>query len=147
MMIGPCTRQGWTRRRGIGAAAVEPEEPPDHLRRATFSAGRFAVIRDVQSPLGFAVFFTLVVEGFLALVSIWAPISEGARVLFVSLGFALAVCIAVAVFWLVLKRPQNLVFTEQAHLRLEEMRYGNPAQPLSAQSFDTMRPVLPPAPP
>src|SRR4051812_31206542 len=65
-----------TIRAGGDYLAMEPGQPPSQARRATFSIGKTTAIRDVQSPLGFAVFFTLILDGFGAMVAIWAPLPE-----------------------------------------------------------------------
>jgi hypothetical protein len=71
-----------------------------------------------------------VMDGFFALVGILAPLPEWARILFIGAAFVATVVFGGAVFWLVVKHPSHLVFSERAHLRVLEMRYGNGWQPL-----------------
>jgi hypothetical protein len=127
------------------------ESPPgfdaELHRRSGFSTERFAAIRDVQNPLGFFVLLLLVMDTFFALVGIFAPLPEWARISFLAAAFLATVAFGFAVYWLVVKHPAHLVFTERAHLRVLEMRYGSGWQPLSPDALDSLPPVQPPIPP
>jgi hypothetical protein len=126
----------------------EPPQIPDSYRVSSISARRSVAVPDVQSPLGFYVYFMSVVELLIGPVAIWAPLSELPRIIFIGLALALAAAIAGAVFYLVIRHPSSLVYSEWAHLRaLELQKYGSASQPLPANVLDALTPVAQPEAP
>lgn len=118
------------------------------VRKASVSASHLGIVRSITSPLGFFVLSLLIVESFLGAVITFAPLSEPTRVPFIWIGVALFIALVAAVYWLVLKHPTNLVFSESSHLQLEAMQlFGNNNTPLTEERLEALTPVKAPEPP
>jgi hypothetical protein len=111
-----------------------PPHPPPGL--APSVAARARIVKETRSPLGFCVLALLIVEAFLvgagtlfALPDVWKIIALGVGVLLFLVVFA-------TVVWLVVKYPQNLVFSEESHVQYAAMQlYGTESKALTSNAL------------
>ena len=107
---------------------------------------RSQIVGGVRSPLGFFALALLIVESFLFGVGVWFNLSSGWRLVAIAVGVVLFLVVFGAVFWLVVKHPMNLVFSEQSHLLLQKM-YGDSTRPLTGAALAAMPAAEPSEPP
>jgi len=79
-------------------------------------SSKAALIKGINSPLGFFVLALSIVEGFLATVLTFANIECANKTVFIWLGCVLFILVIVVVFLLVWFKPENLTFDKEAHL-------------------------------
>jgi hypothetical protein len=109
---------------------------------------RQSVIRAVSAPLGFFVLALLIVEGFLFGAGTSFGLTEIWRVIALGVGVSLFLIVIALVGWLVVKHPQNLVFSEQSHLQVEAMKvFGSENNQISAGDLKRLPPSATPEPP
>jgi hypothetical protein len=107
---------------------------------------RSQVVGGMRSPLGFFALALLIVEGFLLGAGAFFQLAPVWRLVAIGAGVLLFLFVFIAVLWLVVKHPMNLVFSEQSHLLLQKM-YGDSARPLTGAALAEIPPVEPPEPP
>jgi hypothetical protein len=81
-------------------------------------AGREKIISGIGSPLGFYVLALLIVEAFLFGAGSLFNLPVETRTYLVWAGLAVFLFIVLVVLLLVIRYPQNLVFTERSHLQM-----------------------------
>jgi hypothetical protein len=90
------------------------------------STTRSRVVRAAHSPLGFFVLALLIVEAFLWGAGVWFGLPESWRLIALGVGVGLFLIVVGLVVWLVIKFPQNLVFSEESHVQVAALKlYGN----------------------
>ncbi len=120
--------------------AVPSEEPsvsskPEDTNTAAgsqISLSQSRVIGTVRSPLGFFTLALLIVESFLLGAGAGFNLGEDSRRVLIWVGIALFLIVFFSVYLLVVKWPQNLVFTEESHIRFAAMQvYGESKAPVT----------------
>jgi uncharacterized membrane protein len=115
---------------------------------ATVVSRKSSVVRAARSPLGFFVLSLLVVEGLLGAAGIGFGLSEAWRLIALGVGVLLFLIVFGTVVWLVIRYPQNLVFSEESHVQIEALRiYGNESHRISIDDVVAIRSQPPPQPP
>ncbi len=115
---------------------------------AAFVSVRSRVIQAIHSPLGFFVLALLIVETFLLGAGIWFGLSEGWKITAIGVGVALFVFVFLTVVWLVVNYPQNLVFSEESHIRFAALRiFGTEGHHITGTRLETLPPQSAPSPP
>ena len=92
---------------------------------------RSALIKGIDSPLGFFVLALLIVETFLTLVLTYADLEQSLKPIFTWAGCGLFVLVTVIVALLVWHKPENLTFDRAAHL--DKAQYGTDQQPIKPE--------------
>lgn len=114
----------------------------------TIVSTRSTVVRAARSPLGFFVLALLIVEVFLAGAGIGFGLSETWRLIALGVGVVLFLIVFGTVVWLVIRHPQNLVFSEESHVQVEALRiYGSESHRISMDDVIAIRSQSPPEPP
>jgi high-affinity Fe2+/Pb2+ permease len=108
---------------------------------------RSKVLQTVHSPLGFFVLALLIVEVFLFGSGMWFGLPDYWKLVAIGVGVLLFLVVFLAVFWLVVRHPQNLVFSEESHVQFAAMIYGHEAQAISRQDLEALPPQQTPNPP
>jgi heme A synthase len=115
---------------------------------STVVSARSTVVRAARSPLGFFVLALLIVEGFLVGAGVWFGLSESWRLVALGVGVVMFLLVFGMVFWLVIRYPQNLVFSEESHVQVAALRiYGNESHRISVDDIIAIRSQPPPEPP
>lgn len=105
---------------------------------------RSKTIQAVQSPLGFFALALLIVEAFLLGAGSWFELSESWKIVALGVGVLLFLALTGAVVWLVVRYPQNLVFSEESHVQYARMKmFGSEAERLTERDLE----ALPAGPP
>lgn len=90
----------------------------------------------------------LIVEAFLLGAGTWFNLPDGTKVAAIAVGVALFLIVFVTVVWLVVKYPQNLVFSEESHVQYAAMQmYGNESRALTIRDLHALTARTPPTPP
>ena len=87
------------------------------------------IIEAVNAPLGFFVLALVIVESFLASVTIGGGLESQHQLIALVAGVAMFVMVVLVVAILVWKKPENLTFDKQAHLVRSGASYGTESQP------------------
>jgi hypothetical protein len=105
---------------------------------SAITSGRSTILQHVHTPLGFFVLIALVAETFIAMIAIFAHLPEWATIMFIGIGLLLIFLIVLGVFALVVWRPSNLVFSEYAHLRVQELRFESAPTALTQTTIESL---------
>lgn len=89
------------------------------------------IIEAVTAPLGFYVLALLIVEGFLAIVTVGGGLEPRHQLIALVAGVTMFVLVVVLVTILVWNRPENLTFDKQAHLVRSGASYGTESHPVT----------------
>jgi hypothetical protein len=100
------------------------------------SAGREKIVSGIGSPLGFYVLALLIVETFLVGAGWLFNLPMEVRTNLAWAGIGLFVFVVIIVTGLVVKYPENLVFTERSHLHLA--LYGAKDKPASVATIEAL---------
>lgn len=124
------------------------QDTPQPGAAASVVSVRSKAVQAVHSPLGFFVLALLIVETFLLGAGSWFNLSEPWRVASIGIGVALFLVVFATVVWLVVKHPQNLVFSEESHVQFAAMQiYGSEAHTLTGRDLQSLPSSIPPQPP
>ena len=106
---------------------------------ASYVSMRTKAVQAVHSPLGFFVLALLIVEGFLFGTGTWFGLSEPWKLAAIGIGVLLFLGVFGTVVWLVVRHPQNLVFSEESHVQFEAMKmYGSENHVLTGRSLGAL---------
>ncbi|WP_434715534.1 hypothetical protein [Paraburkholderia sp. A3RO-2L] len=102
----------------------EQSEGPGGVAGAyrALTAKRAKLVSAAHSPLGFCVLALLIVEAFIWGAGVWFGLPMAIKIAALAVGVLLFVGVFATVVWLVVKYPKNLVFSEESHVRVEELR-------------------------
>ena len=81
---------------------------------ASYVSMQTKAVQAVHSPLGFFVLALLIVESFLFGTGTWFGLPEPWKITAIGIGVLLFLAVFGTVVWLVVKYPQNLVFSEES---------------------------------
>jgi len=87
------------------------------------------IIEAVTAPLGFFVLALLIVESFLAIVTVGGGLGPQHQLFGLFTGVAMFVLVVGLVTILVWHKPENLTFDKQAHLVRSRAPYGSDSHP------------------
>ena len=91
---------------------------------------RSDLIHAITSPLGFFALSLLIVEGFLTISLIFSNLSSESKFWGMIIGAGLFIIVVIDVWILVWRKPENLTFGEDSHLkRLQMEKWGNSDNP------------------
>jgi hypothetical protein len=100
---------------------------------------RGKVVQAVHSPLGFFVLALLIVEAFLWGAGTSFGLSEKWRIAALAIGVLLFLIVFGAVFWLVVNKPENLVFSEESHVQYAAMRmFGTESRRITGRDLSAL---------
>lgn len=118
----------------------QPKVPPAH--RGVFGAAissRSRIVSAAHSPLGFCVLALLIVEVFLLGAGIWFDLPQAWKIVAIATGIFLFLVVFFTVVWLVVRYPQNLVFSEESHVQYAAMQiFGNESSRLTGSDLDKL---------
>src|SRR5258708_218396 len=98
------------------------------------------IIQRVKSPLGFFVLVLLILFAFIDIAVIGANLPTLHRVIFVWAGLGIVLIVIAIVTVLIITVPQNLVFSDESHLRYTELTiYGTEGHRRTAQQIELTR--------
>lgn len=101
--------------------------------------GRARILQTVHSPLGFFVLSLLIVEVFLLGAGIWFNLSDVWKIAALSVGVVLFLVVFFTVVYLVVKHPQNLVFSEESHVQFAAMQmFGTESQHVTGKILEAL---------
>lgn len=83
---------------------------------------RSDLVHAVTAPLGFFALSLLIVEGFLTIALVFSNLDSSSKFWGMIIGAGLFFLVVVLVWFLVLLKPEHLTFSENSHLKLEEMK-------------------------
>ncbi|CAG9193949.1 hypothetical protein BCAR13_110068 [Paraburkholderia caribensis] len=86
------------------------------------SAQRAKWVSAAHSPLAFCALALLIVEAFIWGCGAAFGLSDTVKIIALAVGVLLFMGVFATVIFLVIKFPHNLVFSEESHVRVEEMR-------------------------
>lgn len=98
------------------------------------SNDRAALIKGIDSPLGFFVLALLIIEAFLTLILTFAELKDEEKPTFIWLGVFLFILVTLIVGLLVWFKPENLTFDKTAHLDRESKQFGTDQQKVKSAS-------------
>lgn len=114
---------------------------------ASYVSLRSSAVQAVHSPLGFFVLALLIVEAFLLGAGTWFGLPEPWRIAALGVGILLFLVVFGAVVWLVVKYPQNLVFSEESHVQFAAMKmFGSESHLITGRDLDALQPQPTPNP-
>lgn len=109
---------------------------------------RHKAVQAIHSPLGFFVLALLIVEAFLLGAGIWFNLPELYKIIAIGVGIILFIGVFATVVWLVVRYPQNLVFSEESHIQIAKMKmFGSEKNIFTGQELENLLPELSPNPP
>ncbi|MBK9166394.1 MAG: hypothetical protein IPM24_02900 [Bryobacterales bacterium] len=95
----------------------------------------------VHSPLGFFVLALLIVESFLFGTGTWFGLPEPWKIAAIGIGVLMFLAVFGTVVWLVVKYPQNLVFSEESHVQFAAMKmFGSESHMLTSRDLQALPP-------
>ena len=92
---------------------------------------RSAIIKGIDSPLGFFVLALFIVETFLTLVLTYANLDSNLKPIFTWVGCGLFILVTIIVTLLVWFKPENLTFDRAAHLN--KAQFGSEQQTIKPE--------------
>lgn len=108
---------------------------------------RTKAVQAVHSPLGFFVLALLIVESFLFGTGTWFGLPEPWKIAAIGIGVLLFLAVFGTVVWLVVKYPQNLVFSEESHVQFAAMKmFGSESHILTGRDLQALPPEPTPNP-
>lgn len=114
---------------------------------ASYVSLRSKAVQAVHSPLGFFVLALLIVETFLFGTGTWFGLPEMWRIVAIGVGVVLFLGVFVTVVWLVVKYPQNLVFSEESHVQFAAMKiFGSESHLITGRDLEALPPQSTPNP-
>jgi hypothetical protein len=118
-------------------------DEPQSAQATSYSA-RSKLVSAAHSPLGFFVLALLIVEAFLIGAGIGFGLSETWKLAAIGIGVFLFIMVFWTVVWLVVTRPQNLVFSEESHVQLAALKaFGSDSHQIANQVLKALRPPSP----
>ena len=106
------------------------------------------MVQAAHSPLGFCVLALLIVESFLFGAGTLFDLSASWRIAAIGVGVLLFLVVFFTVVRLVVRYPQNLVFSEESHVLLEEMKlFGTEGRIISGRDLSRLELQSTPNPP
>ncbi len=115
---------------------------------ASFLSFRSRVVQAVHSPLGFFVLALFIVETFLFGTGTWFALPDPWKIAAIGVGVLLFLIVFGTVVWLVVKHPQNLVFSEESHVQYAAMRlFGTESHLITGRDLEALQPQPTPNPP
>lgn len=112
---------------------------------ATLLSIRSKAVQAVHSPLGFFVLALLIVETFLWGSGTWFGLPQEWRITALGIGVALFLVVFFTVVWLVVTRPENLVFSEESHVQYAKMKmFGTETRLTSGRDLSNLPAQHPP---
>ena len=114
---------------------------------ASYVSLRTKAVQAVHSPLGFFVLALLIVETFLFGTGTWFGLPEPWKIAAIGVGILLFLVVFGTVVWLVVKYPQNLVFSEESHVQFAAMKmFGSESHILTGRDLRALSPEPTPNP-
>ena len=108
---------------------------------ASYVSMQTKAVQAVHSPLGFFVLALLIVESFLFGTGTWFGLPEPWKITAIGIGVLLFLAVFGTVVWLVVKYPQNLVFSEESHVRFAAIKmYGSESHMLTGRDLQALPP-------
>ena len=124
----------------IGGVDVN-NEPRVPSSAASYLSFRSKAIQAVHSPLGFFVLALLIVETFLFGTGGWFDLPEPWKLAAMGVGVGLFLIVFATVVWLVVKYPQNLVFSEESHVQFQAMKvFGSDENLITHRDLEALPP-------
>lgn len=114
---------------------------------ASYVSLRSKAVQAVHSPLGFFVLALLIVETFLFGTGTWFGLPEPWKIAAIGVGVLLFLIVFGTVVWLVVKYPQNLVFSEESHVQFAAMKmFGSESHLITGRDLEALPPQQTPNP-
>ena len=108
---------------------------------ASYMSLRSKAVQAVHSPLGFFVLALLIVETFLFGTGTWFGLPEPWKITAIGIGVLLFLIVFSTVVWLVVKYPQNLVFSEESHVQFAAMKmFGSESHLITGRDLEALAP-------
>ena len=101
---------------------------------------RTRAVQAVHSPLGFCVLALTVVEAFLLGAGIWFDLDNQWKLTALAVGVLLFLIVFGTVIFLVVKYPQNLVFSEESHIQYAAIKmFGSETKSITGKDLEALR--------
>ncbi len=106
---------------------------------ASYMWWRSKAVQAVHSPLGFFVLALLIVEAFLSGTGTWFGLPEPWKIAAIGVGVILFLIVFGTVVWLVIRYPQNLVFSEESHIQFAAMKiFGSEKRLITGRDLEAL---------
>jgi hypothetical protein len=100
---------------------------------------RSRAVQAVHSPLGFFVLALSIVEAFLLGAGMWFNLPDEYKIGALIVGVILFLIVFFTVVWLVVRYPQNLVFSEESHVQYAAMRmFGTEGHLITGRDLESL---------
>ena len=100
---------------------------------------RTRAVQAVHSPLGFFVLALFIVEAFLLGAGIWFDLEDQLKLTALTVGVGLFLVVFGTVVFLVVKYPQNLVFSEESHVQYAAMKmFGSETKSITGRDLEAL---------
>ena len=118
---------------------MSPEGGSTQSDVASYVSLRSKAVQAVHSPLGFFVLALLIVETFLFGTGSWFGLPDPWKIAAIGVGILLFLAVFGTVVWLVVKYPQNLVFSEESHVQYAAMMlFGSEKYVITGRDLDAL---------
>jgi len=108
---------------------------------------RHLITTSVRSPLGFFVLALLIIEALILGAGMFFGLPIEWKLIALGVGVLLFLIVFVSVFWLVVKHPRNLVFSDTSYVEFAALLYGEKGRPLTGPQLDALPRQDTPIPP
>jgi hypothetical protein len=126
---------------------VNPVDDTPQFRNTSAFSVRSKTVQAIHSPLAFFALSLLIVETFLLGAGSLFDLSPGWRIAALATGVVLFLAVTGTVVWLVVRYPQNLVFSEESHVQYARMQlFGSEDERLTGRDLARLLPESNPEP-
>ena len=120
---------------------MSSDEQSAQTSAASYVSLRSKAVQAVHSPLGFFVLALLIVETFLFGTGTWFGLPDPWKIVAIGIGVLLFLIVFCTVVWLVIKYPQNLVFSEESHVQFAAMKmFGSESRHMTGRDLQALPP-------